>query len=602
MSSPTDLLRALPVAIYTTDRDGFLTFYNDTAAAFWGHRPALGASRWCGSWKLFWPDGRPMAHDECPLALALREGREIRGAEAVAERPDGSRIPFAPYPTLLRDPEGRITGAINLLVDLSDRRDADIGAARLAAIVSSSDDAIISKTLQGIVTSWNAGATRIFGYQPDEMIGQSITRIIPPELLGEEAEILSKLRAGQRIDHFDTIRIAKGGRRLDISLTVSPVRDRSGTIVGASKVARDVTQRKHNEEMQRLLFDELNHRVKNTLSMIQAIASQSMRRADNPVQFVESFNGRVQALSRAHDLLVKGRLQGADVGDLVREQVVLGDEADHRIRAAGPAVMLDSRTAVQLALMLHELATNARKYGALASPGGRLAVEWAVHSGQGRELRLSWRESGVPEVHAPQAHGFGTVLIERTARASGGEAAIRYGADGIACDISLPLLGEENSLQASIEGEGVPSANVETGVLAGRRIMVIEDEPLVALEMEAHLADAGCTVLGPAVTVEAAARLIAEGGFDAALLDGNLHGRRVDDLAAALARAGTPFAFVTGYGREALPAGFRDAPLLAKPFRPEQLIAAVEALLAAPPADVIPLRASNRRAAPHGTG
>jgi PAS domain S-box-containing protein len=590
MIAQTDLLQALPVAIYTTDRDGFLTFYNEAAASLWGYRPELGTSRWCGSWKLFWPDGRPMAHDECPMAVALKEGREIRGGEAVAERPDGGRVPFAAFPTLLRGVGGEITGAVNLVVDLTGRRETDIEAARLAAIVSSSDDAIISKTLQGIVTTWNAGATRIFGYEPEEMIGQSITRIIPPELLDEEAVILSKLRAGERIDHFDTVRVAKDGRRLDISLTVSPMRDRSGTIVGASKVARDITSRKRNEEMQRLLFDELNHRVKNTLAVIQAIASQSMRRADSPVQFVESFSGRVQALSRAHDLLVRGQLQGADIGDIVREEVILGDEGDTRITAAGPAVTHDSRAAVHLALMLHELATNARKYGALAAPGGRLAVEWAVRSGASRELRLVWRESGVAAVRAPGSHGFGTTLIEHTAKASGGEATVRYGAGGIACEITLPLLGGERAALPRRIDEAAPAA--EANGLAGRRVILVEDEPLVAMEMEARLIDAGCIVLGPAATVDAAARLIAEGAADAALLDGNLHGRPVDELAAALARAGVPFSFVTGYGREALPAAFRDAPLLAKPFRPEQLIATVDALLA--PSDakaaVVPLR------------
>src|SRR3546814_3412713 len=215
-----------------------------------------------------------MRHDECPMAVTLREGRAAQGSEAVAERPDGTRVPFAPYPSLLRNASGRVIGAINLLIDLTDRDHAEIGLARLAAIVAFSDDAIISKTLQGRITSWNAGAVRIFGYEADEIVGQPITRIIPPELRGEEEEILAKLQRGERIDHFDTVRIAKDGRRVDISLTVSPLRDRTGKVVGASKVARDISERKQNEQLQRLLLDELNHRVKNTLAMIQAIAAQ----------------------------------------------------------------------------------------------------------------------------------------------------------------------------------------------------------------------------------------------------------------------------------------------------------------------------------------
>src|SRR5262249_40145183 len=160
------------------------------------------------------------------------------------------------------------------------------------------DDAIVSKTLDGYITSWNTGATRIFGYEAEEMLGQSIKRIIPAELHGEEEQILAKLRRGERIEHFDTIRIAKDGRRIDISLTVSPVRDRTGRLIGASKVARDVTERKQAEKLQALLVGELNHRVKNTLATVQAIANQTVRMVKSPAEFATSFNGRLQALAR----------------------------------------------------------------------------------------------------------------------------------------------------------------------------------------------------------------------------------------------------------------------------------------------------------------
>src|SRR6185295_4703897 len=130
------------------------------------------------------------------------------------------------------------------LVDLTDRDRGRTDSARLAAIVSSSDDAIISKTLDGTITSWNAGAERIFGYKPEEIVGQNILRLIPTELRHEEKEIVGRLSRGERIEHYETVRVAKDGRRVDISLTVSPMRDASGSVVGASKVARDVTERK----------------------------------------------------------------------------------------------------------------------------------------------------------------------------------------------------------------------------------------------------------------------------------------------------------------------------------------------------------------------
>ena len=169
------------------------------------------------------------------------------------------------------------------------------------------------------------------------MIGQPILRIIPPELHDEEVEILARLRRGERIEHFDTVRLAKDGRRVDISLAVSPIRDSSGRVTGASKVARDVTERKEAEKLQRLLVDELNHRVKNTLATVQAIASHSLRRARNSEDFVSSFTGRVQALARAHHLLTERTWRGADVADLVREQVVLGVVESNRVAFSGPA-------------------------------------------------------------------------------------------------------------------------------------------------------------------------------------------------------------------------------------------------------------------------
>jgi len=269
-----ELLEALPVAVYTTDAEGRITFFNQAAADLWGHRPALGSDQWCGSWRLYWPDGRPMPHDQCPMALTLKEGRPVRGIEGIAERPDGTRVNFLPFPTPLRDAAGRLTGAINLLMDITEQHQAEVELARLAAIVTSSDDAIISKSLEGRITSWNAAATRIFGYQPAEVVGQPITRIIPPELHDDEKRILAQLARGERIEHYETVRVAKDGHLIEVSLSVSVLRDRFGKIIGASKVARDITERKQAERLQHLLIEELNHRVKNTLATVQAIAGQ----------------------------------------------------------------------------------------------------------------------------------------------------------------------------------------------------------------------------------------------------------------------------------------------------------------------------------------
>jgi PAS domain S-box-containing protein len=589
------LLAALPVAVYMTDAEGRITFYNQAAAEFWGCRPELGSSRWCGAFRLYWPDGRPLPHDQCPMATAVKTGEPVRNVEAVAERPDGTRVPFMPYPTPLKNAAGQVTGAINVLIELAERKHTAVEAARLAAIVASSNDAIVSKTLQGIITSWNAGATRIFGYEADEMIGQSILRIIPPHLHHEEQQILDRLSRGEHLEHFETVRVTKDGRFVDISLSVSPVRDNFGTIVGVSKVARDITERKQADKLQLLLIEELNHRVKNTLSTVQAIANQSLSRSRSPADFAASFGGRIQALARAHALLTQTRMRGTDIMELIREQVLLGSAEDARCTCSGPAVTLDAQATVQLGLVLHELATNARKYGALSVPGGRLTLSWEVRSAGARVLALRWNESGGPRVTAPSAHGFGTTLIEQTLQSRGGEATISYGAGGVSCEIIMPLRDE---VGPDFGAFGAPALRLATPLLIqpdehadrkGKRIIVVEDEPIVAMDLEYSLKSMGCVVIGPASTLAKARTLIAESACDAALLDVNLAGHSVDELATALTQKNVPFAFVTGYGRDALPRGFQDAILLSKPFNDDQLNAVVDSLLHRT-GGVVPLR------------
>ncbi|MEO6298036.1 MAG: PAS domain S-box protein [Paracoccaceae bacterium] len=588
MYAEHNLLAALKVPAYTTDTLGNITFYNEAAALFWGVRPEIGTSKWCGSWKLFMPDGTSLAHEDCPMAVTLRSGRAVVGAEAALERPDGPRVSFMPYPSLVWNGEGVLTGAVNLLVDLSDRDRDALHQERLAAIVSSSDDIIISKTLDGIVTSWNSSATRILGFEEAEMIGQSMLKIVPAELAHEEAEILDKIRSGERIQHFDTERLAKDGTRVQLSLTVSPLRDRTGRIVGASQVARNVTERKRSEELQRLLFGELNHRVKNTLATIQAIAAQSLRRAASPAEFVASFSGRVQALARAHDLLVRGQMKEASFADLMQGQVVLGS-IDARISQSGPDIRLDPQTVVQVALVLHELATNARKFGALSVPHGTLNVSWILaFVGAGApELVINWKEGGMTNLTAPTSAGFGSTVIAHALEGAGGITRIEYHRDGLTCQIRLPLsVSEEARLSVPamplLRKEPVPVVKVDSGVLKGRKILVVEDEAIIAMDICDNLDAMGLVTIGPARSLDQARHMVKDISIEAALLDANLNGDPVGEIAAALTARGIPFAFVTGYGREALPAGYRNATVLSKPFGGEELVSLVRELFKSP--------------------
>ncbi|MEO8559870.1 MAG: PAS domain S-box protein, partial [Rhodospirillales bacterium] len=559
------LLHALTLPAYLTDAQGYVTFYNDAAAELWGHRPELGKARWTGALKLFSLGGQPLSPEHSPVAVTLQTHQPVPGAEAVVERPDGSRITVRGNPGLVRDASGQVIGTLNILLDLSDRVQVDIELARLGAIVSSSDDAIVSKDLTGRINSWNAAAVRTFGWSAEEMIGESIMKLIPTELQSEEKEIISRIQRGERVEHFDTERLTKDGRRVAVSITVSPLLNRAGIVVGASKIARDVTERKRTEELQGLLFDELNHRVKNTLATIQAIAGQSLRSSTSPAAFVASFNGRIQSLARAHDVLVTGQMKGADLAEIVREQVALGSPDDTRIAANGPSVFLPPKAAVNLSLVLHELATNARKYGALSVPNGQLNIEWKVFASPKRELLIEWRESGVDSLQEPKKRGFGSTLIERSLEAEGGKGVLRYQPGGAACDLILPLpvdpsRAETVGLAAMGDPDPPPVGGAVADGLRGKRVLVIEDEALVAMDIESVLSDANMIVVGIAGTVDKARRVMVEQQYDAVLLDGNLAGRPVDELAALLASRGVPFAFATGYGREGVPQAFRDRP------------------------------------------
>ena len=323
-------------------------------------------------------------------------------------------------------------------------------------------------------------------------------RIIPPELLHEEENALAALKRGERLEPFDTERIARDGRRIAVSLTVSPIRDAAGRLVGASKIARDISARKAAGEMQRQLIEELNHRVRNTLATIQALAGQSLRLSPSPQAFARSFAGRVQALARVHDQLLAGEMAGADLAAIVGAELA-AEGLEMRVSVEGPAVMLEPRVAVQMALVLHELADNARRHGALTGRAGRVTVGWHIEAGQGEmRLVLHWRERGPALAPADASPGCGFLLIERSLAVNGGTAVRRIEPEGLAWEIRLPLPALPAALpsDAPLRPDHAPFA-WPVATLQGRRVLVVEDEPLIALEIEAELAAAGATVLGP---------------------------------------------------------------------------------------------------------
>ena len=318
---------------------------------------------------------------------------------------------------------------------------ANITQAFLASIVESSDDAIISKDVDGIIGTWNKGAERMFGYAADEVIGKPITILVPPHLQDEEATILARIRSGERIDHYETVRQRKDGSLVDISLSVSPIRNHQGTIVGASKVARDITERKRAIEQQELMLGEMRHRVKNLSTVIEALARQS-RPQDEPA--VDAFMGRIRALLSTGELLFATPQRSVELKQLLDRIFVPFVEpmAAHRIVLKGLPIIVPERTAGNLALAMHELATNALKYGALKTPQGKVQVAWSSEPADGgRRVQIDWRESGgEPISSAPEHTGFGSRVIT-TALASerDGASEMNFERGGLHCHFHFTL-------------------------------------------------------------------------------------------------------------------------------------------------------------------
>jgi PAS domain S-box-containing protein len=554
------LLQALPVAVYTTDAKGLITSFNEAAVKLWGCRPEIGKTEYCGSYRLYWSDGTALPLDQCPMAITLRERRPIRGMEAICERPDGTRVALVPYPTPLFDESDTLIGAVNIVVDISERKRAEevyaftdrlygatqpadiyeaaldaitrgLGCGRasilvfdaagvmrfvawrglsdayrsaveghspwtrdvkdphpicitdvqtaelpeplkavvkaerigalafiplvangaligkfmtyydsahvfsaadvnlaltiarqlgfgiermraeqsgqlLASIIATSDDAIVSKDLNGMVTSWNKGAERMFGFAAAEMIGRSITTIIPPDRHNEELEILDRIRRGKSVSTHWTVRQRKDGGLIDISLTVSPVKDAAGRVVGASKIARDISEKKQAQARLELLAREIQHRTKNLFAVVLAVVSRSFAGKSTVKDAEAAVISRLRSLGQTHVMLIEKEWQGADLADIVRSEMA---PFTGRVQVEGPPLMLGAKTAQSFALALHELATNAAKHGALSNATGRVHIGWSKVALDGSERFIfRWREEGGPPVRPPTEKGFGS--------------------------------------------------------------------------------------------------------------------------------------------------------------------------------------------------
>jgi PAS domain S-box-containing protein len=430
-------------AILLFDEAGIMRFVAWSGLSEGYRRAVEGHSPWTRSAK----DARPICIDDVDasdISAPLKDAIKEEGIAALAFTPltvngelVGKFMTYYDRPYRFGESDTNLSITIARQLGFSmemaqaeqARGRAEQTSALLASIIATSEDAIVSKDLQGIVTSWNRGAQRVFGYTADEMVGKSIMQLIPPDRHSEEREIIDRLRKGERVEHYETVRRRKDGSEVHISLAVSPLKDETGTIVGASKIARDISERKRFEAQKDLLLNEMKHRVKNTLATVQAMAGQTLRTVSK--DDLHAFASRLHALGSAYDLLTSDNWDRAMVRDIVRRAIEPFQEA--RFVVHGPAVLLSTSQALKLTMVLHELATNAVKYGALSNTTGHVAIAWQ-HAG-GPSLKLTWKEIGGPPVSLPKRKGFGSMLIEQ----SGEDVTFGYAPTGLTCTLNLTL-------------------------------------------------------------------------------------------------------------------------------------------------------------------
>jgi len=372
------------------------------------------------------------------------------------------------------------------------------------------------------------------------------------------------------------------GRTVWIRTAGILVRRPDGRAVRVTGIVQDITSQKLEEQRREALMAELDHRVKNVLATVQALAYQTAKQTTSLDAFLQNFAGRLKAMASANELLAAARWRGAAIDHLAAAE--LSAIAPGRTSWEGPELFLTPRAANALALAFHELAANAVKFGALSVDTGHVDVRWIRSADGGFELE--WTESGGPRVTPPTTRGFGSTLLEQvTGRELNGQAAIDYRPSGVrvrlrAGPAALAPRPETAPVIAQRVTETVvarPAAAVAN--LKGARVLIVEDAVLLALELETGLAEAGAEVIGPAYELEEAMALL-DRPIDAAVLDANLNGRSVTPVAEVLAKRHVPFVFATGYGETGgAPGGF-DAPVIRKPYDVTQVAAAVAELLA----------------------
>src|SRR5262245_61548941 len=460
-----ELLGALPAAIYVTDAAGRITYCNQSAVDLWGQSPKLGEHRWCDFAKFYHGDGTPMALDDCPTEIALKLGRVVRGKEAILERTDGTRIPIVPYPTPLCDGKGAILGVVNMTVDISERKNAELALAeRNMQLALAAKAALVGSYAYDADTEWmqvSEGYAAIHEFPEGTASitrSQWLAKVHPDDIDRLNALRLQSLHE-RRAEQSMVYRIVRSGgeiRWIESRSFISYGNDgRAARVIG---VNIDVTERQRTEEHQRALVAELDHRVKNALATVSAVASRTQDASSSVADFAAALDGRIKSMAITHELLSVRRWQGLPLSELARRELA-AYATRNNTEIDGPAVMLSAEAGQAMAMVLHELVTNAAKYGALSTQYGRVSLRWSWRlNGSAHDRRaLEWQETGGPPVVAPSRSGYGTTVIrELVPYELGGTVDLVLAPEGARCRLEIPIDWLTNDSRDRFNGSRLP--------------------------------------------------------------------------------------------------------------------------------------------------
>jgi PAS domain S-box-containing protein len=415
---------------------------------------------------------------------------------------------------------------------------------------------------------WDEGQHRIFGVEPGSFTAtpEHVRTLVHPEDWEAFSGAMDRMfREGGAYETVFRVRRPDGEIRWCLGTAAASV-DAEGRVIRISGVTADITERKLAEERQALLAREVDHRAKNALALVQAIVR--MTKAGNIEAYIAAVEGRIKALSRVHTVLSQSRWEGADLAGLVAEELLPYRTNDpDRVQASGPGIVLQPPAAQTLALVLHELVTNAAKYGALSSLSGKVKLDW---TSDGQTIAFTWTETGGPATSKPATLGFGTrIVLASIERQLGGRVEFDWKPQGLTCTFAIPH-GDKKEASERFGAPARPSdkdgAAPDPRIsISGNRVMIVEDEALVAMVVTESLTTLGCSVVGPFSRCSDAIAAIESDEIDAAILDVNLDGEMVYPLADMLAHRGVPFIFVTGYGAESIDRRFKHIPVIQKP-------------------------------------